>query len=67
MSLERMLVAPNAFHTSEIGPWWKAGIEPTTTEILADPITLLLMRADRLDPEEVITLLRAARQRRALQ
>jgi hypothetical protein len=67
MSLERTLDAPNAFSSCEIGPWWKAGNEPTTTEILADPITILLMRADRLDPGEVVTLLRAARQRRALQ
>jgi len=47
--------------------WALAGIEPSVTEILADPITLLLMRADRLEVAEVETLMRAARQRRSLQ
>ena len=52
---------------AEIQRWARAGVEPTTTEVLADPITLLMMRADRLEVAEVEALIRAARQRRALQ
>jgi hypothetical protein len=51
---------------AETTRWARAGVEPSTTEILADPITLLLMRADRLDVAEVESLIRVAR-RRALQ
>jgi hypothetical protein len=41
----------------------RAGVEPSTTALLADPIALLLMRADRLSAEEVEAVLREARQR----
>jgi hypothetical protein len=67
MSLESSLDATYAFQMPEVGRWLRAGVEPTTTELLADPIALLLMRADRLKPHEVATLIRVARKRRALQ
>jgi hypothetical protein len=66
MSLETSLDTV-AFQMPEVSRWLRAGVEPSTTELLADPIALLLMRADRLTPQEVATLLRAARLRKALQ
>jgi len=48
---------------SENCRWVRAGVEPSTTALLADPIALLLMRADRLSAEEVEAVLREARQR----
>ena len=45
--------------------WTRAGLEPSTTELLADPIAILLMQADKLQAGEVETLLRHARQRHA--
>jgi hypothetical protein len=43
--------------------WARAGLEPSTTELLADPIAILLMNADKLQAAEVEMLLREARQR----
>jgi hypothetical protein len=43
--------------------WARAGAEPSTTELLADPIALLLMRADRLTVNDVEAVLRAAKRR----
>ena len=43
--------------------WARAGLEPSTTELLADPIAILLMQADKLQAAEVEMLLREARQR----
>ena len=43
--------------------WARAGVEPSTTALLADPIAILLMRADRLSTEEVEAVLREARKR----
>ena len=37
--------------------WTRAGQEPTTTELLSDPIALLLMRADKLKRELGVNLL----------
>ncbi len=34
--------------------WSKAGIEPTLWEVLADPIVLSLMRADRVRRKDVL-------------
>jgi hypothetical protein len=48
---------------SESRRWGRAGVEPSTTALLADPIAILLMRADRLSAEEVEAILREARQR----
>jgi len=45
--------------------WTRAGLEPSTTELLADPIAILLMQADKLQACEVEALLRHARQRHA--
>ncbi len=44
--------------------WMRAGQEPSTTELLSDPIAILLMRADNLEASGVETLLREARRRR---
>jgi hypothetical protein len=43
--------------------WARAGLEPSTTELLADPIAILLMQADKLQAAEVERLLREARHR----
>lgn len=43
--------------------WARSGVEPTTTALLADPIALLLMRADRLTTREVEVVIREARRR----
>jgi hypothetical protein len=48
---------------SESRQWGRAGVEPSTTALLADPIAILLMRADRLSAEEVAAVLRQARER----
>ncbi|MFI5022883.1 MAG: hypothetical protein ACHQRJ_14695, partial [Alphaproteobacteria bacterium] len=44
--------------------WMRAGQEPSTTELLSDPIAILLMRADNLEASGVERLLREARRRR---
>jgi len=44
--------------------WMRAGQEPSTTELLSDPIAILLMRADNLEASGIETLLREARRRR---
>ncbi len=36
-------------------PWAKAGIEPGLHEVLADPIVVSLMKADRITRKEVLT------------
>jgi hypothetical protein len=36
-------------------PWAKAGIEPGLQEVLADPIVVSLMKADRVTRKEVLT------------
>jgi len=51
--------------TGESRLWTRAGLEPSTTELLADPIAILLMQADKLQASEVESLLRHARQRAA--
>jgi hypothetical protein len=43
-------------------PWWEgeyaeAGVEPPLEELLDDPVIHLVMRADRLEPEQVRRLL----------
>jgi hypothetical protein len=35
-------------------PWSKAGSEPALSDVLADPIVLKLMKADRLTPGDVL-------------
>ena len=50
---------------SEERLWARAGLEPSTTELLSDPIALLLMRADRLETSEIQMLLHQARGRRS--
>ena len=45
--------------------WTRAGLEPSTTELLSDPITILLMRADKLQASQVESLIREARERTA--
>jgi len=44
--------------------WMRAGQEPSTTELLSDPIAILLMRADNLEASKIETLLREAHRRR---
>ena len=36
-------------------PWAKAGVEPGLQEVLADPIVVSLMKADRITRTEVLT------------
>ena len=43
--------------------WSKAGIEPTLTEVMNDPIVRLVMRRDSLTPDEVWSVVNAARRR----
>ena len=43
--------------------WSKAGIEPTLTEVMNDPIVHLVMRRDSLTPDEVWSVINAARRR----
>jgi hypothetical protein len=50
--------------TKESRLWMRAGLEPSTTELLSDPIAILLMRADNLEASGIETLLREARRRR---
>jgi hypothetical protein len=43
-------------------PWWEGeyvegGVEPPLEELLDDPVIHLMMRADRLEPEQVRRLL----------
>jgi hypothetical protein len=43
-------------------PWWEGeyvegGVEPPLEELLDDPVMHLMMRADRLEPEQVRRLL----------
>ena len=43
-------------------PWWEGeyvegGVEPPLEEVLGDPLVHLMMRADRLEPEQVRRLL----------
>jgi hypothetical protein len=43
-------------------PWWEGayvegGVEPPLEEVLGDPLIHLMMRADRLEPEQVRRLL----------
>jgi len=35
-------------------PWQKCGVEPKLGDVLADPIVLSLMKADRVTPGEVL-------------
>ncbi len=37
----------------EDGEYAQGGVEPPLDEVLDDPVVRLMMRADRLDPEEV--------------
>jgi hypothetical protein len=39
------------------GPYAEGGIEPPLEELLDDPVMHLVMRADRLEPEQVRLLL----------
>jgi len=36
-------------------PWAKGGVEPGLHEVLADPIVVSLMKADRITRKEVLT------------
>jgi hypothetical protein len=47
-------------------PWWEGeyvegGVEPPLEELLDDPVMHLMMRADRLEPEQVRRLLTTGR------
>jgi hypothetical protein len=47
-------------------PWWEGeyvagGVEPPLEEVLGDPVIHLMMRADRLEPEQVRRLLTSGR------
>jgi hypothetical protein len=42
-------------------PYTQAGVEPPLEELLHDPVICMLMRADRLEPEQVRKLLSARR------
>lgn len=44
--------------------WAGGGVEPSTAELLSDPITRLLMEADRLDTSRVQALMHDLRRRR---
>jgi len=44
------------------GPYTEGGVEPPLDELLDDPVIHLMMRADRLEPEQVRRLL-TSRQR----
>ncbi len=46
--------------------WVKGGIEPSTADLLADPIAILLMRSDRLTARDVEAVIRRARRHRRL-
>jgi hypothetical protein len=43
------------------GPYTAGGVEPPLDEVLDDPVIHLMMRADRLEPEQVRCLLMAGR------
>ena len=43
--------------------WSKAGIEPSLTEVMNDPIVHLVMRRDSLTSDEVWSVINAARRR----
>jgi hypothetical protein len=47
----------------EEGPYAEGGIEPPLDELLDDPVIHLMMRADRLEPEQVRLLLTSGRWR----
>jgi hypothetical protein len=56
-SRETDLVAPLAGAAPEEGPYAEGGVEPPLQELLDDPVIHLVMRADRLEPEDVRRLL----------
>jgi|GEM_PF-1727157 len=41
--------------------WGPAGVEPTVEELMADPMTALVMRRDRIGPAEVMDAVHKAR------
>ncbi len=41
--------------------WGPAGVEPTVEELMADPMTALVMRRDRIGPAEVMEAVQNAR------
>jgi hypothetical protein len=43
------------------GPYTAGGVEPPLDEVLDDPVIHLVMRADRLEPEQVRRLLASGR------
>lgn len=43
--------------------WARAGVEPALWDVLADPIVLSLMRADRLKRKDVLTAVAVAAER----
>jgi hypothetical protein len=51
--------APGCIEASALDPWeeegeyTQGGVEPPLQELLDDPVVRLMMRADRLDPDEV--------------
>ena len=45
--------------------WSEAGIEPTLAEVMNDPIVRLVMRRDSLTPDDVWSVVNAARRRLA--
>ncbi len=57
----RSRMARGANH--ETGLWARAGTEAVTTAFLADPIVMLLMRAERLTARELAAVIEEAKRR----
>ncbi|MGC2857774.1 hypothetical protein ACM64Y_20065 [Novispirillum sp. DQ9] len=41
--------------------WAEAGVEPSVEDLLADPLTAMVMRRDRIGPAEVLAVVERAR------
>lgn len=55
------LSGPSARPVCDPDFWGTAGVEPTVEELMADPMTALVMRRDRIGPAEVMEAVQKAR------
>lgn len=52
---------PNAPAPCDPDRWAPAGVEPTVEDLMADPLTAMIMRRDRIGADEVMAAVTAAR------